>query len=84
MSAEGGLVLMIIGALSLLWSVTARVATYRRLLQATVETFLNPGLRDAFPPPPIALELQRMVAEADAALNSDELTRQRRRWLRRR
>jgi len=83
MTIDGGLVLMILGALSLLWSVTEQAVARRRWLEATVETVIEPALRSAFPPPPIARDLERLAADADAVLESQKLCRQRRRWLRR-
>ncbi|UYY60095.1 hypothetical protein [Sphingomonas sp. S2-65] len=83
MSADGGLVLMIFGAVALLTSVTERVVAHRRWLESRVETVLDPALRAAFPPPPIAPDLQRLVLDAASVLDSQELTRERRRWLRR-
>jgi len=83
MTVEGGLALMIIGALSLLWSVTERVSAHRRWLASTVETVLNPALREAFPPPQPARDLERLVIEAGSVVESRDLIRQRRRWSRR-
>jgi len=83
MTADGGMVLMVIGSIGLLWSALEPVLTYRRWLRVIIDLF-KPALRGAFPPPPIAFDLERLVAAADSALKSDELTRQRRRWLRRR
>ena len=79
MSGDGGLVLMVIGALALIASLTERAIAQHRWLGATVETVLDPALRAAFPPPPQALDLERLAAEAEAVLESQELCRQRQR-----
>ena len=83
MTIEGGLLLMILGALSLLWSVTKQAVERGRWVETFVETRIDPAMTSAFPPPPIAFDLERLVSEADARLQSSELTRQRRRWVRR-
>jgi hypothetical protein len=79
MTGDGGLVLMLFGALALILSLTERVIAQHRWLDATVETVLDPALRAAFPPPSQAWELERLVAEAGAALESQELCRQQQR-----
>jgi hypothetical protein len=79
MSGDGGLVLALCGALALIVSLTERVIAQHRWLTASVETVLDPALRAAFPPPPQAWELERLAAEADAILESQELCRRRQR-----
>lgn len=79
MTGDGGLVLALCGALALIVSLTERVIAQHRWLGATVETVLNPALREAFPPPPQASDLARLIAEADAVLESQELSRQQQR-----
>lgn len=79
MNGDGGLVLMICGALALIMSLTERVLAQHRWLDATVETVLDPALRAAFPPPPQAWDLERLAAEADAVLESRELCRKQQR-----
>jgi hypothetical protein len=66
MSGDGGLVLALCGALALIVSLTERVIAQHRW-------------RAAFPPPPQAWELERLAAEADAILESQELCRRRQR-----
>ena len=83
MSGDAGLVLMILGIVALVSAMTERVASYRRCLGQSVETLLDPALREAFPPPPIARDLQRLAVEAEAVLESNELCRQGRHWRRR-
>ena len=84
MTGDGGLVLVILGAVALVTSLSARIVAQHRWLGSTIETVIDPALRAAFPPPPHTRELERLVAEAEAALQSRELSRQHRRRLRRR
>jgi hypothetical protein len=79
MSGDGGLVLVLCGALALIASLTERVIAQRRWLDATIETVLDPAMRAAFPPPAQAWELERLAAEADAVLESHEIRRRQQR-----
>ena len=79
MSADGGLLMMLIGGLMLVASLTERVIAQHRWLASTVQTTLDPALRAAFPSPPTAWELERRLADAAAAVESAELCRQRQR-----
>jgi hypothetical protein len=83
MNGDGGLILMILGALSLVSSLAGRVVVQHRWMRTPIETAINPALRAAFPPPPAARDLDRMVIEAEAVLQSRELCRRRKRWSRR-
>lgn len=83
MSGDSGLVIMILGALTLLTSMAERVVAYRRWLEVSVSTVLEPALRTAFPPPPQARDLERLAAEAEAVLESHQICRKRQYWHRR-
>lgn len=83
MTGDGGLILMLCGGLALIVSLTERVIAQHRWLDATIETVLDPALRTAFPPPPQAWDLERLAAEADAVLESQELSRRQQRRSRR-
>lgn len=82
MTGDGGLVLMICGALSLLISMTERAVSHHRWLAASITTTLDPALRAAFPPPPVAHDLERLAIEAEAVLESQEIVRRQQRWRR--
>jgi hypothetical protein len=83
MNADGGLVLMILGALALVTSLAGRVVVQHRWIRTPVETAIDPALRAAFPPPPAARDLERLAIEAEAVLESQELCRHRQRRSRR-
>ena len=76
MTADGGLILMVIGSFGLLWSSLEPVFAHRRWLNVIINLF-KPALRSAFPPPPVALDLERLVVAAESALESDDITRRR-------
>jgi hypothetical protein len=84
MTGDGGLALVILGALALVTSLAERVVAYHRWREATVVTVIEPALRAAFPLVPPAQELERLIVSADAAVESQKIARHRRRLLRRR
>jgi hypothetical protein len=83
MTGDGGLILFIIGAIALVTSLAGRVVVQHRWMKTTVEKVIDPVLRSAYPPPPIARDLERLAVEAEAALESRELDRDQRRRSRR-
>lgn len=79
---DGGLIVMLIGALALAIAPFERVIANRRWVRTEL---IEPALRRAFPPPPPAASLDRLAISAESAVDSAKILRaQRRRILRRR
>lgn len=79
---DGGLIVMLIGALALAIGPAERVLANRRWVRTEL---IEPALRRAFPPPPPEQKLERLIVSADAAVESARIRReQRRRIFRRR
>jgi hypothetical protein len=72
---DGGLIVMLIGALALAIGPFERVLANRRWVRTE---FIEPALRSAFPPPPPEQRLDRLAVSADAAVESAKLRRLRR------
>ena len=73
---DGGLIVMLIGALALAIGPFERVLANRRWVRTEL---IEPALRNAFPPPPPEQRLDRLAVSAEAAVESAKLRRQRRR-----
>jgi hypothetical protein len=80
MNTDGGLVLIIVGVLALLASPTERLVAHRRWAKTVV---IDPVLRAAVPLVPPARDLDRLAADAEAVLQSQQLCRRQRADLRR-
>jgi hypothetical protein len=72
MMIDGGLILMLIGALALATAPTQRVLAGRRWVRTEV---IEPALRQAFPLPPARQDLERLVISAEASIESSKLRR---------
>ena len=75
---DGGLIMMLVGALALAIGPIERVLANRRWVRTEL---VEPVLRRAFPPPPPKQDLERLIVSADAARESAELRRAQRRSL---
>jgi hypothetical protein len=77
---DGGLILMLIGALALATVPAGQVMAGRRWVRTEM---IEPALRQAFPLPPARQDLERLVISAEASVDSAKLRRaQSRRGLR--
>lgn len=76
---DGGLIVMLIGALALAIGPFERVLAHRRWVRTEL---IEPALCRVFPPPPPEQRLERLAASAEAAVESAKLRRKRRRFQR--
>lgn len=70
---DGGVIVMLIGALVLAIGPAERALANRRWIRTE---FIEPALRRAFPPPPPAQDLERLAISAEASVESAKLRRQ--------
>lgn len=69
---DGGLILMLIGALALAAVPTEQVLAGRRWVRTEL---IEPALRQAFPLPPARHDLELLVISAEASVDSAKLRR---------
>ena len=69
---DGGLILMLIGALTLATIPAGQVLAGRRWVRTEL---IEPALRQAFPLPPARQDLERLVISAEASVESSKLRR---------
>jgi hypothetical protein len=69
---DGGLIVMLIGALVLAIAPAERLLANRRWVRTE---FIEPALRRAFPPPPPKQDLERLAISAEASVESAKLRR---------
>lgn len=78
---DGGLIVMLIGALALAIAPAERLLANRRWVRTE---FIEPALLRAFPPPPPKQDLERLAISAEASVESAKIRRGQRRSMFRR
>jgi LPS O-antigen subunit length determinant protein (WzzB/FepE family) len=78
---DGGIVIMLIGALTLAIAPAERLIATRRWVRTA---YIEPALRQAFPTPPPERRLERLAVSAEAAVQSAAIRRSQRRRIFRR
>jgi hypothetical protein len=72
---DGGILVMLLGALTLAIAPAERMLAARRWVRTE---YLEPALRQAFPPPPPEQRLERLAVSAEAAVESAAIRRSQR------
>jgi hypothetical protein len=72
---DGGIIVMLLGALTLAVAPAERMLAARRWVRTG---YIEPALRHAFPPPPPEQRLEWLVVSAEAAVESAAIRRSQR------